>query len=171
MHGQPQGNQQAMNLKRYLPTREDLRQTKSLGFLAGVMFEPELWHITRHSLSWAVLIGSICCFLPIPFQMIPCIIICVWIKCNVPVALVIVWASNPITMPAIMYFCYQLGNAILDLDPQFDSLVLSFEWLVSQVAVIWQPLLVGSLVSGFTVGITGFLLVHLYWHLWNKTHG
>ncbi len=169
-----------MNLKKYLPTREDLRQTRSLRFLGNVMFEPELWHFTRHSLSYAVLTGGICAFLPIPFQMIPCIIACVWIKCNIPVALIIVWTSNPITMPAIMYFCYRLGSLILGIEPQFDAgswkiflsadFVLIYEWLLAQAAVIWQPLLVGSLVVGFTLGLTGFLLVHL-WYLWVERRG
>jgi len=152
-----------MLFKKYLPTREHLREIKSLQFLGDKIFEPNLWHLNRYSVSYAALIGGICCFLPIPFQMIPCVLLCISIRCNVPVALVIVWVSNPITMPPMMYFAYRVGNWILGRTNQFESINLSLEWLTSQLAVVWQPVLLGSLVCGFSLGIAGFITVRLYW--------
>ena len=170
---------QPMDFKKYLPTKESLGQTKTFRFLGNTMSNQELWHFSRHSLSYGILTGSVCAFLPIPLQMLPCIIICAWIRCNIPVALVIVWMSNPLTMPAIMYFCYRLGALLLGIAPQFDTgswqiflsadIVLIFEWLLAQAGHIWQPLLLGSLVAGFTLGLSGFLMVHL-WYLWSERH-
>ena len=154
-----------MKFQKYLPTREQLRRTRVLGFLGELVFEPELWHVSRHSISFGVLVGGICCFLPIPFQMIPCTLLCIWIKCNVPMATLVVWVSNPITMPPMMYFAFRVGNYMLGGEAQIESIELSFQWLTAQLAIVWQPLLVGSLVCGITMGVTGFLCVHLYWHL------
>jgi uncharacterized protein (DUF2062 family) len=152
-----------MRIKKHLPSREQLRQTKSLRFLGEMIFEPNLWHFNRHSVSYAVLIGSVCCFLPIPFQMIPCVLLCVAIRCNVPLSVAIVWISNPITMTPMMYFAYRVGSWILGLDGHIDPVNLTLEWLQEQIAVIWLPLLLGCLVSGFTMGIAGFTIVRLYW--------
>lgn len=152
-----------MPYKKYLPTREHLREIKSLRFLGEKIFEPNLWHINRHSVSYAVLIGSICCFLPIPFQMIPCVLLCIVIRCNVPISVLIVWISNPITMTPMMYFAYKVGTWTLGRETQLQSIEISFEWLSNQLGIVWQPLVLGSLVCGFTMGIIGFASVRLYW--------
>ncbi len=152
-----------MPYKKHLPTREHLREIKSLRFLGGKIFEPNLWHFNRHSVSYAALIGGICCFLPIPFQMIPCVILCIIIRCNVPLSIAIVWISNPLTMPPMMYFAYRVGLSILGETSQLESIDMSIEWLTSQIAMVWQPLLLGALVCGFIMGISGFVSVRLYW--------
>ena len=152
-----------MPLRKYLPTREQLRETRSLQFLGEMIFEPNLWHFNRHSVSYALLFGLFCCFLPIPFQMIPCVLLCVAVRCNVPLAIALVWISNPITMPPMMYFAYRVGTRILGQSDQLVSIDLSLEWLTTQLAIVWQPLLLGSLVCGVTTGVIGFVTVHLYW--------
>ena len=152
-----------MRFNKYLPTREQLREIRSLKFLGEKIFEPNLWHINRHSVSYAAFVGSFCCFLPIPFQMIPCVLLCILIRCNVPIAVLIVWISNPVTMTPMMLFAYKIGTLILGQETQFQSIEISFEWLSSQLAVVWQPLLLGSLTCGFTMGTVAFLGVRLYW--------
>ena len=97
--------------KKYLPTKESLGQTKTFRFLGNTISNQELWHFSRHSLSYGILTGSVCAFLPIPLQMLPCIIICAWIRCNIPVALVIVWISNPLTMPGHHVLLLPVGRA------------------------------------------------------------
>jgi len=152
-----------MWFQKYLPTREQLKNTRALQFLSHIMFEPNLWHFNRHSVSYATLIGVFCCFLPIPFQMVPCIFLVGWIRCNLPLALGYVWISNPVTMPPIMYFCYRLGATILGEPSRVQEAHISLEWLADQVAVVWQPLLLGSLLTGTVLGTLGFVTVRLYW--------
>ncbi|MEJ6516999.1 MAG: DUF2062 domain-containing protein [Pseudomonadales bacterium] len=152
-----------MRYRKYLPTREQLRNTRSLQFLGHIIFEPNLWHFNRHSVSFAVLIGIFCCFLPMPFQMIPCVLLVIWVRCNIPLAIAIVWISNPITMPPMMYFSYKLGRWMLGQPAPSAELEVSTQWLVEQLAVVWQPLLLGCIVTGTTLGLLGFALVRLYW--------
>ncbi|HIG40460.1 MAG: DUF2062 domain-containing protein [bacterium] len=152
-----------MRFKKYLPTKDQLRNTRSLKFLGEVMFEPNLWHFNRHSVSYAALIGIFCCFLPMPFQMVPCVILVVWVRCNMPLAIGLVWISNPVSMPPMMYFTYRIGTWILDTPRLGEDVEISAQWLTSQLSVIWQPLLLGSFVTGLTLGTTAFILVRIYW--------
>ncbi len=152
-----------MPFSKYLPTKERLKEIKPLRFLGEMIFDPNLWHFNLHSISYAALFGLFCCFLPIPFQMIPCALLCIWVRCNIPLALAFVWISNPITMPPMMYFAYRVGTQFLDQNNQVESIDLSLEWLMAQMAIVWQPLLLGSLACGITAGLVGFASVHLYW--------
>ena len=157
-----------MPFSKYLPTKERLKEIKPLRFLGEMIFDPNLWHFNLHSISYAALFGLFCCFLPIPFQMIPCALLCIWVRCNIPLALAFVWISNPITMPPMMYFAYRVGTQFLDQNNQVESIDLSLEWLMAQMAIVWQPLLLGSLACGITAGLVGFASVHLYWR-WDLT--
>ncbi|MCB1691891.1 MAG: DUF2062 domain-containing protein [Pseudomonadales bacterium] len=150
-------------LRKYLPTKDQLREVRSLRFLGEMIFEPNLWHFNRHSVSYAFLIGTFCCFLPIPFQMVPCVLFAVWIRCNIPLAIALVWVSNPITMPPMFYATYKLGTWILGERNEVSRINLSWEWLSAQFAVVWQPLLLGSVLTGLTLGSLGFVAVRLYW--------
>ena len=152
-----------MQLKKYLPSRDQLSKTRSLSFLGNLIFEPNLWHFNRHSLSFAVLIGSIFCFFPIPFQMVPCALLCILIRCNIPVAILLVWVSNPITYGPMMYFAYRVGLGLLGMDTPSIPDSPTFEWFFEQLADIWKPLLSGCLICGFSAGIIGFLVIRLYY--------
>ncbi|MBQ74680.1 MAG: ATP-binding protein [Gammaproteobacteria bacterium] len=154
-----------MPFSKYLPTKERLREIKSLRFLGEMIFDPNLWHLNLHSISYAALFGLFCCFLPIPFQMIPCALLCIWVRCNIPLALAFAWISNPITMPPMMYFAFKIGTHLLGQNNQVESIDLSLEWLAAQMAIVWQPLLLGSLACGVTAGLVGFATVHLFWRL------
>ena len=157
-----------MNLKKHLPTRDQLQQTRSLRFLGDMIFDANLWHFNRHSLSYAALVGGFCTFLPIPFQMIPALLICIWVRCNVPVAVAVVWISNPLTMPPMMYFAYRVGAWMMGIEATFDTLDITLEGFTDQLMLVIQPLLLGCLICGLVVGLTGFGLVRLYYR-WRVT--
>jgi len=44
-------------IKRFIPAPEKLRRIRSLQFLGALIHEPNLWHINRHSVSRAILLG------------------------------------------------------------------------------------------------------------------
>jgi hypothetical protein len=152
-----------MNLKKYLPTSEQIAEIRVLSSLRHLLLEPNLWHMNRYSLSFGFLIGGICCFLPIFFQTVPCVLLCVWIRCNVPVAVLLVWISNPITIGPMMYFAYRVGLWILGTEQEITLLNPSLEWFIDQLSIIWQPLIVGSLACGVAFGMAGFIVIQLYY--------
>jgi uncharacterized protein (DUF2062 family) len=152
-----------MNLKKYLPTSKQIAEIRALSFLRHLLLEPNLWHMNRYSLSFGFLIGGICCFLPIFFQSVPCVLLCVWIRCNVPVAVLVVWISNPITFGPMMYFAYRVGLWILGTEQEIELLNPSLKWFVDQISIVWQPVIVGSLACGVAFGMAGFIVIQLYY--------
>ena len=80
-----------------------------------------------------------------------------------PLSLAGVWISNPTTMPPMMYLGYEFGNLILGIDPLFEKFEASLEWIGSVFALIWQPLLAGTMVIGVGSAIIGYFTIHLIW--------
>ena len=98
-----------------------------------------------------------------PFQMVPATILSIWIGCNMPITIALVWISNPITVPPLFYFTYRVGCWVLGTPEKAEKISISLEWLTSQLAVVWKPLLLGSFACGITFGLVSFVVVRLYW--------
>src|SRR5680860_234808 len=150
-------------MKSYLPSPEKVRQMKSLSFLGDIIQEPNLWHINRHSVARAFLIGVWFCFIPMPFQMLASALFAVWFNANLPLAVVLVWISNPITMPPIFYFNYKLGAWMLSrplLDFEFSP---SLAWISERLLDIGIPLYLGSLVVATVSACFAYLIILLLW--------
>lgn len=150
-------------MKRYLPSPEKVRQMKSLSFLGDIIQEPNLWHINRHSVARAFLIGVWFCFIPMPFQMLASALFAVWFNANLPLAVALVWISNPITMPPIFYFNYKLGAWMLSrplLDFEFSP---SLAWISERLLDIGIPLYLGSLVVATVSACFAYLIIQLLW--------
>ena len=52
---------------------------------------------------------------------------------------------------------------ILGTEQEIALLDPSFEWFIDQLSIIWQPLVVGSLVCGVAFGMAGFVVIRLYY--------
>ena len=148
-----------------LPKPEDLKKYKALNMLGNSIFEKDLWSINRHTLSRAVAIGLFWGWMPMFFQMIPAAFCAVYFRANIPLSLAGVWISNPITMPPMMYIGYEFGNYILGIDPLFDQFEASIDWILGIFSLIWEPLLVGTMIIGVSSAILGFIGIHLFWKI------
>jgi len=150
-------------MKRYLPTPEKVRSIRSLHFLGDVLHEPNLWHINRHCVARAFLVGVWFTFIPMPFQMIAAALCAIWFNANLPLSVALVWISNPLTMPPIFYFNYKIGAWILDrplLAFEFD---ISREWLGNRLIDIGIPLYLGSLVIATAAACLAYLIIQYLW--------
>ena len=96
-------------LKRYLPSASEVRSRRSLRILGELLHDPNVWHLTRRSVSTAVAVGVFSAFVPVPFQMPLAAVLAIALRCNLPLAVALVWISNPMTMPAIFFFTYTVG--------------------------------------------------------------
>jgi uncharacterized protein len=152
-------------LRRYLPHPTWIREHRALRPVSRWLNEPELWHLHRRSVSGAVFIGLFCAFLPLPFQMVIAASLAVLSRCNVPIAVVLVWVSNPITMPPMLFFSYQLGAWLLNRRIEVATIELNWAWLSAHIGQIGGPLLFGSLLCGWVAGLTGMVVVRVLWRL------
>jgi hypothetical protein len=149
-------------LKKYLPDPNQIKEHKYLSLLGSRLHDPNLWHLHRRSASLACFVGLFCAFIPVPMQMVVAAFIAILLRCNLPISMTLVWITNPLTIPPMLFVAYQIGAWILNYPP-LSSFEFSMEWIQTEIANIWVPLLAGALVCGLTSGTLGYLLIRLLW--------
>tara|TARA_R110001599_G_scaffold52134_1_gene145870 strand:- start:6 stop:554 length:549 start_codon:yes stop_codon:yes gene_type:complete len=150
-------------IKRYLPSPEKVQAMLSLGFLGDILNEPNLWHINRHSVARAFLIGVFFCLIPMPFQMLAAAFFAIWFNANLPLSVVLVWISNPITMPPMFYFNYKVGAWILNRPVLGFHPQLSWHWISERLLDIGIPLYLGSLIVATISACLAYLIIQFIW--------
>ncbi|MDB6062820.1 MAG: ATP-binding protein [Verrucomicrobiaceae bacterium] len=148
-----------------MPDPEKLRQHRSLRFFQRWLNDPNLWHLNRYSVSAAVFIGLLIAFIPLPIHIVICTLVAIWWRANLPIALSVIWISNPFTIPPQFYMAYKVGSLLLRRPEHHFSFELSLQWLGSEFSFIWQPLLLGCAVCGFAAAFLGAALVRIIWRL------
>lgn len=157
-------------LKKYSPDPEKIRNMKGLGFLSKWLGNPGLWHLHRHSVARAFIIGIFWMSIPMPSQMVASAITAIIFRANLPISVALVWISNPFTMTPIFYFNYLIGTWILDI-PTLANLnfELSWQWMMTTLDHIWLPLYLGSTVVGLVLGTISYVVIQCYWR-WHVSH-
>jgi uncharacterized protein len=152
-------------LKGFLPTQQFIKSHPSLSFLGYVVNDPNLFHLNRYSVSMAFLSGTFLAFFPVPGQMVLAALAAFWIRCNLPIAVALVWITNPLTIPPIFFATYKLGTWLLDSPTMDFNMEFTWEWINLELERLWKPLLVGSLAAGAFFAIIGYASVRLAWRL------
>ncbi|PKM05364.1 MAG: DUF2062 domain-containing protein [Gammaproteobacteria bacterium HGW-Gammaproteobacteria-6] len=152
--------------KRYMPTPERIKQSKSLRFMGAMLHDPNLWHLNRHSVARAMAIGLFIGMLPIPMQMLLSAVIAMPARANLPISVGLVWLTNPVTMPAIFFAEYKVGTLMLGTPERTVPMEMSLTWLMSELHNIWQPLFLGAIIMGALLALTGYAATMLYWRIW-----
>ncbi|MFW5825151.1 MAG: DUF2062 domain-containing protein [Marinobacter sp.] len=150
-------------MKRYIPSPERVRSIESLHFLGDILHEPNLWHINRHSVSRAFLVGVFLAFIPMPFQMLAAASGAVLLNANLPLSVALVWISNPLTMPPIFYFNYKVGAMLLDRPVATFEFQLSWRWLSERIMEIGVPLYIGSVAVATLLACLSYLTIQYLW--------
>jgi uncharacterized protein (DUF2062 family) len=91
------------------------------------------------------------------------IAMCFWLGANLPLAMVIIWMSNPLTIPPMFYLTYKLGSYILGTTLGDFSVTLSWEWFSQLGSEILLPLFVGSILAGTVLASIGYFFVLFLW--------
>ncbi len=146
--------------------RHRLDSHPQLSKFGGIFKQQELWHINRRSIPIGAAIGLFCAFLPIPFQMVLAAAIAVIVRGNIPVAVILVWISNPLTWGPIYYACYKIGQTVLNMPPVPFSSQSNAEWFASNFVNVMGPMTLGGVIVGGIAAAAGYAVVTLVWH-WN----
>ncbi|RLA37672.1 MAG: DUF2062 domain-containing protein [Gammaproteobacteria bacterium] len=160
-------------IRRYLPHHDTIRGHSHLRWLGTLLHDPNLWHLNRRSVSGAVAVGLFCAFIPVPFQMVIAALLSMLLRVNLPVSVVLVWISNPLTMGPIFFFAYTVGTWIIgDPTPVVATDASILEWLTSEVKANWKPFLLGCFVCGSISALLGYTGARLTWrlHLVRRLH-
>lgn len=124
----------------------------------------EYLSVNRRSISRGVLIGLFWGFIPMPMQMLAVMAMTPFLRFNVPIAISMVWLSNPITMPFMYYMEYQTGNFILGREGLKD-IELTLEWFSNHWDAILLPLYVGTIPYSVVVSLLVYFLINRLWIL------
>lgn len=152
-------------IKRYLPDHKKIYEHKRLRCLGPLLEDPNLLHLNRRSVSGAFAVGLFMAWVPVPFQMLLAAVAAVGVRVNLPISVVLVWISNPLTMPPLFYGAYKLGTWILDIPGSDFKFELTMDWLMKSLSNSWQPFLLGCLVLGLICSLSGFVLIRGLWRL------
>jgi len=152
-------------IKRWLPAHDTVREHRYLSWLGQYLQDPNLWHLNRRSVAGGFFVGIFCALLPLPFQMVIAGFGAILFRVNLPLSVALVWLTNPLTIAPVFFATYKLGTLMLGTQVGDFAADTSWEWLHSEFQQIWQPLLLGSLVSGLALGLSGYALVRTVWRL------
>jgi uncharacterized protein (DUF2062 family) len=146
-------------LDRFVPDPEVIKKHKSLQFLGEKLHQPNLWHFNRHSVSLAFAVGLFCAWIPTPTQMAISAALAIYFSANLPLSVILVWITNPITMPPLFYFAYKVGLWFMNAPETEDN----FEFTLSGLGDIWEPFLLGCLIMGITSACAGYFGIQYFW--------
>lgn len=115
----------------------------------------------RKNITKGLFIGLFIGFIPMPMQMLVVIAMMPFAKFNVPIAISMVWLSNPLTMPAMYYMEYLTGSFFLQM--QVEPVQMSMEWFSANLKNIFVPLYVGTLFYSLIVPTIVYYIVNYLW--------
>ncbi len=151
-------------LRRALPKSQHILHHAALRGLGSLLHDPYLLHLNRRSVSLAVFIGLAASFLPLVGQMAIAGALAVLLRANLVISVMLVWISNPLTMPFMFYWNYRV---VLWISGQSPELVANYDldWWLNNIFHIWEFVLYGGILLGLLTGFAGFLLTRLFWRI------
>ena len=146
--------------------RKFLKQMQSndkiKAFIKKYKIPREYLSVNRKSISRGILIGLFWGFIPMPMQMLAVLSVTPFVKFNVPIAISMVWLSNPITMPFMYYMEYQTGNFLLG-NEGLENIELTLSWFSNNWNKILIPLYVGTIPYSVGVSTLVYFFINKLW--------
>ena len=142
--------------RRYREKFHDIKWLKP--FLHKYLFSLEPYPLSR-----GLAIGLFWAFIPMPLQMLPATLFCLISYANLPVAILAVWISNPLTYVPIFYAEYWIGYflfAPLGINSmsfeEFRS-VVDIATLGSTLSGVFWLILKGGVVISLIFAVIGYI--------------
>ena len=150
--------------RRYLPKKAELREQESLRRALGdLLHDPNVWHLNRRSVAGGFAVGLFVTWIPLPVQMVTAGLLAIGFRVNLPLSVVLVWISNPLTMGPMYWFAWRVGVFLLGIERVPLAFEPTLHWFTAGLARIWLPLTVGCLLLGALSAGLGFLICRLAW--------
>lgn len=140
-------------------------------WLSRKVFIKELWRPDQQGVAGGMAAGLFVSVFPVIGQSVLAILLCIFARVNIPVAVLATWVGNPVTWVAMLPHQYRFGSAVLEwtLGWELPELVAEGQRL-PRVATFaqFQAWLLGALVTGALLALAGYLLAYLLWPLLSK---
>ena len=169
-------------IRSYLPDTESLRRNRWLAPFADTLGHPRLWRLNRHSCAGGVAVGLFAGLIPGPLQILGAAVLSVLLRVNLPLAMVVTFYSNPLTIVPLYAVAWACGRAVMPLlgmtmapgatfrPPQIPEGAGFGGWisaLTDWFIALGEPLLVGLPLLALTLAAIGYVTVlgAWRWHL------
>jgi len=146
-----------------MPDHQTIKSNKHLQIFGDLLHNGNLWHLNRRSVAKAFAVGLFFAFIPVPFQMVLAAGVAIIVHSNLPLSIALVWITNPLTMPAIFYFCYVVGNWIIGAPQQKFTFEANWQWVVDSLSTIGPSFLLGCGVLAVVFSLIGYFGIHGLW--------
>lgn len=146
---------------RHLPRMKHIRGTWLHRKLGDRLFSVEMWQPERFRFASGFSIGVFFGMLPIPIQMLSAAWVAYLARVNIPAAVAGTWASNPLTMPFLLFLQYRIGVFMLG-GPEIN--IGTTDWLILLKRAPLQ-FLVGGFVTGCIFSLLAYPLSLMGWDL------
>jgi uncharacterized protein len=165
----------AKSVKKYLPAPEKVSQHKLLRWLGPRLTQPSLWRINRRSVSLGLAIGVFWGFI-LPLAQIPfAALAALFLRANLPVAVVSTLVTNPFTFAPVYFLAYQVGQWVLgDGEQEMTQAMLAEQvnqmnatelgWF-DQITGFGAPLFTGLVIFAVTFSVGLYFVVNGVWRL------
>ena len=121
------------------------------------MAESQFFALTPDAVRRGLAVGLFWAMIPMPFQMAPAALFCWLARANLPLALVCVWISNPLTYAPVFLLEFQVGKWLLDDGGGGFNYDMPETWTdVFQIGGV--TLIVGALACGIVFSLAGYFL-------------
>jgi uncharacterized protein (DUF2062 family) len=149
--------------RKFAIKRHQLVENRLVAPFQHFLHDQKLWGTRRKTVVPAVAWGVFVAFLPIPGHVLVAVLGALRIRCNIPVAAVTTFISNPLTIGPMFYFSYRVGAHLLGIEPGPFAIELSLAWLGSTFVSIWQPLVLGSILVGTISAVIAYVFLDVFW--------
>lgn len=151
-------------LKRILSKNKKFLNDKKFKIFGKRIYNPYIWYFNKYTISKGVSIGLFFAWMPVPLQMLFAAGFAILFKANLPVSIIFVWLTNPITMPILFLAAYKIGQLFFTVaSTSVFKFELSFSWLFNKTCDIWHPFITGCFVCAIVSSILGNITVRLLW--------
>ena len=161
--------------RKYLPTHQSIRDNRTLRLFGAALQHHNLWHLHRKSVAGGVAIGMFCGLVPGPLQMLSAALCAIVLRVNLPVAAIVTWYTNPVTILPLYYVAYKLGVFVTGSQsaapPRFDLQIFHLpvtQWIPAAAhwfAAMGKPFAAGLVLLALILAVAGYLLVIAAWRL------
>lgn len=160
-------------LHKNFPTREKLERNRFVRPFAHRVLRSDLWRFNRRSVPRGVALGLFVGIM-IPFaHSAVAALTAVFVRANVPIAIVSTWTSNPATWAIIFPAAYKIGKALLRLDAMTGIQPLSETMQQTQTDRLLQNMTGAGLETAFglfviasVVAALGYVATSFGWREW-----
>lgn len=165
-------------LKRLLPSQTSISRFSTAQRFAPMLVRPEIWAINRRSIALGMAVGLFVAMIPGPVQILCAMGIAIFLRVNLPMAVIATLLTNPLTMLPIYYVAHQIGTTLIGVNEQFADTELALfsysDWTrplemlsicLDAFKQLGKPLLLGLGLLTLILPLLGYCAVQLVWRV------